>query len=68
MEELYHIYTTRGQGWLNTSGTAGTQMEEAKEFTKTAAMAHCARVNTPGEAPIMIPVSANDLRGAGIRK
>jgi len=68
MEPSYIIYSTRGQGWVNTGGTVGTQLEEAKRFSPDEAFTYCKRANNVESFPTLIPVAEGDLISAGISK
>ena len=68
MEPTYYIYSTRAQGWVNVSGTYGTELDKAKVFPATEAFAYCKRVNNAETFPVMMPVETSSAIAAGFAK
>ena len=62
MELSYLVYSTKYQGWVNQTGTYGTDRQAAKTFTRTDALVYCAaRFDNVSNVPTAIPVAEDDL-------
>lgn len=57
---MYLIWHTKFQGWFNTSGTWGTDLDSAQRFDRTDALLFCRR-HKVGSTYGCVPVSLADL-------
>lgn len=66
MAEMYYIYSTKMQGWINKAGTYGSSLEEAKEFTSADAIELCRQRRDHNNAPtcFIVPTWFNLEMGA----
>jgi len=62
MERSYLVYSTKFMGWVNQTGTYGTDRTAAKTFGQTEALTYCAaRFDNLNNVPTCLPVSEDDL-------
>jgi hypothetical protein len=60
MDEIYFLYSPRGQGWFTKSSTYSSSLSDAKQFTREEALA-MRRKHTTDAGHNMLPVRQMDM-------
>lgn len=61
MEELYLLYSPRGQGWFTKSSTYSSDIKQARELPRSMALDYVKRHRTDA-GHMMIPVRLADMK------
>jgi len=61
MDEVYLLYSPRGQGWFTNSSTYSSDISQAKHFTRRDALQMRAR-HTTDAGHNMLPVRLEDMK------
>lgn len=59
MMDIYYVASLRGSGWFSKSSQFNTQLSEAKEFTREAAIRMCRLYKSNGV--VCVPVHKMDM-------
>lgn len=60
MEEIYYLYSPRGLGWFTSASTYSSELSQAKEFSRSEALA-MRRKHTTDAGHNMLPVRKDDM-------
>lgn len=60
MDNIYILYSPRGQGWFTTTSTYSTDISQARKFTRSEAL-EMRRKHTTDAGHNMIPVRYEDM-------
>lgn len=60
MDEIYFLYSPRGQGWFTNSSTYSSDIKDAREFSRREAL-EMRRKHTTDAGHNMLPVRKEDM-------